>query len=151
MWYCSYSERINSSILNAWYEYCTLFILQGTSLFQEASKFSTFVQLHNSTHWSIIATTNELSIDPNSRDRSATEKVPHFRTNGLSIRVGVEFHDGILGIHTIEEVFSPGKYYNRRNKPRDGEEIGQKGESWGRQKNENGAIVIEARLQNRVQ
>ena len=83
--------------------------LQGTSLFQEASKFSTFVQLHNSTHWSIIAATNELSIDPNGRDRSATEKVPHFRTNGLSIRVGVEFHDGILGIHTIEEVFRPGK------------------------------------------
>ena len=31
-----------------------------------------------------------------------------------------------------------------------GEEIGQKGESWGRQKNENGAIVIEARSQDRV-
>ena len=27
-----------------------------------------------------------------------------------------------------------------------GEEIGQKGESWGRQKNENGAIVIESKI-----
>ena len=92
----------STSSIYFFYQYFVSNKLESTDFFEHPLEFSFFVELDNTPHWTIVATSNKFLSDPNGWDRCSANEVAHLRSNSLAIWIGVQLDHGVLGIHIVQ-------------------------------------------------
>jgi hypothetical protein len=79
-------------------------LLNGSNALEHAVQLAAIVQGHDSTHWTIIATTDKLSANPNRWNRSSAKHIAHFGANGLTLGILIQFHHFVSGPLLVQEL-----------------------------------------------
>lgn len=78
--------------------------LESTHIFQHRSQLSRIIELDQTSHGPVVAPPNELLADPNGRNAGPSHKIRHFGPNGLTIGVGIQLDDRVLGTERIQDL-----------------------------------------------
>jgi hypothetical protein len=81
-------------------------LLDGSNCTEHTIQFTTLVELEKAAHGAVVAAAHKLAVNPNGRHGRTTEETPHFRTQGLAIRISVQFHHSVLGLLGVKSRFS---------------------------------------------
>ena len=76
--------------------YGTAVILDSSNTLKHSLELAFLLELDNSSHGAIVAASNELAADPNSRNGSTPHQIGEFRPNGLSVGVHIQFNDLVI-------------------------------------------------------
>lgn len=63
-------------------------------------------QLDNATFWTVVASSNKVTTNPDSWDARSPKKIGHFGTNRLAVRIDIQFNDGVFRTDSVKDLFS---------------------------------------------